>query len=68
MWRLREQVFPVDELGVSHQGTILAKVAHHVLEDYVLTQKVSNTLPFFCILNLKFINMNLFLGFCYHNI
>ena len=60
MWRLHEQVLAVEELGVSHQGTILAKVGHHVLEEYDLTQKVNNILSFF--FNLKSINMNLF--FC----
>ena len=41
MWRLHEQVFDVEELGVSHQGIILAEVIHRVLEEYDLTQKVS---------------------------
>ena len=47
MWRLHEQVLAVENLGVSHQGTILAKVVHHVLEEYDLTPKVSNILSFF---------------------
>ena len=32
IWRLHDQVLAVEELGVSHQGTILAEVVHHVLE------------------------------------
>ena len=59
MWRLHEQVLVVEELGVSHQGTILAEVVHPVLKDYDLTQKVSNSLSFFFISYLKSINMNL---------
>ena len=47
MWRLHEQVLAVENLGVSHQSTILAKVVHRVLEEYDLTPKVSNILPFF---------------------
>ena len=31
----------VEELGVSHQGIILAEVVYRVLEEYDLTQKVS---------------------------
>ena len=44
----------VKELGVSYQGTILAKVVHHVIKEYDLTKKVSKILPFFVfsILNL----------------
>ena len=45
-WRLHEQVLADEELDVSHQDKILAKVVHHVLEEYDLTQKVSNILPF----------------------
>ena len=41
MRRLHEQVLAVEDLGVSHQGIILAEVVHHVLEEYDLTQKVS---------------------------
>ena len=41
MWRLHEQVLAVEELGVPHQGIILADVVHRVLEEYDLTQKVS---------------------------
>ena len=41
MWRLHEKVLVFEELGVSHQGIILAEVVHHVLEEYDLTQKVS---------------------------
>ena len=41
MWRLHEQVLAVEELGVSHQGIILAKVVQRVLDEYDLTQKVS---------------------------
>ena len=41
MWRLHEQVLSVEELGVSHQGIILAEVVYRVLEEYDLTQKVS---------------------------
>ena len=37
----------VKDLGVSHQDTILAEVVHRVLEEYDLTQKVSNILLFF---------------------
>ena len=55
MWRLHEQVLVVEELGVSHQGTILAEVVHRVLEEYDLTQKVSKILPF--VFNLKSIKM-----------
>ena len=58
MWRLHEQVLAVEELCVSHQGTILAEVVHRVLEEYDLTQRVSNILPFF-IFNFKFVNVNL---------
>ena len=47
MWKLHEQVLIVEELGVSHQGTILAEVVHLLLEEYDLTQRVSNILPFF---------------------
>ena len=50
MWRLHEQVLAVEELGVSHQGIILAEVVHRVLEEYDLTQKVSKHefyLPYF---------------------
>ena len=45
----------VEELGVSHQGTILAEVVHSVLEKYDLTQKVNNILLFFLfsILNIE---------------
>ena len=54
MCRLHEQVLFFEELGVSHQGTILVEVVHCVLEENDLTQKVSNILPFFVfsILNL----------------
>ena len=66
MWRLHEQVLDVEEFGVSHQGTILVEVAHRVLEEYDLTQKVSNILSSsFFLNNLKSINMNFI--FCYHN-
>ena len=41
MWRLHEQLLIVEELGVSHQGIILAEMVHRVLEEYDLTQKVS---------------------------
>ena len=40
----------VEELGVSHQGIILAEVVHRVLEENDLTQKVSKHefyLPYF---------------------
>ena len=37
MWRLHEQVLAVEELGVSHQGKILAEVVYRVLEEYDLT-------------------------------
>ena len=50
MWRLHEQVLVVKELGVSHQGIILTKVVHRVLEEYDLTEKVSKHefyLPYF---------------------
>ena len=50
MWRLHEQVLAVEELGVSQQGIILAKVVHRVLEEYDLTQKLSKHefyLPYF---------------------
>ena len=50
MWRLHEQVLVVEELGVSHQGIILAEVVHRVLQEYDLTQKVSKHefyLPYF---------------------
>ena len=36
----------IKELGVSHQGKILAKVVHRVIKEYDLTKKVSNILPF----------------------
>ena len=32
----------VEELGASHQGAILAEVVYRVLEEFDLTQKVSN--------------------------
>ena len=48
----------VEELGASHQGAILAEVIHRVLEEYDLTQKVSNVLPIFCVVNFKSININ----------
>ena len=67
IWRLLEQVLVVEELGVLHQGTILAKVVHHVLEVYDLTQKVSKHEITFLIFNLKSINMIFFLGFFYLN-
>ena len=41
MWRLHKKVLAVEELGVSHRGIILAKVVHHVLEEYDLTQNES---------------------------
>ena len=47
MWRLHEQVLIVEELGVSHLGTILAELVHRVLEEYDITEKVSNILSFF---------------------
>ena len=50
MWRLHEQVLAIEELGVSHQGIILAEMVHRVLEEYNLTQKVSKHefyLPYF---------------------
>ena len=46
LWILYEQVLVVEESDVSHQGTILAKVVHRVLDEYDLTQKVSNILSF----------------------
>ena len=46
MWILYEQVLAVEESDVSHQGTILAKVVHRVLDEYDLTRKVSNILSF----------------------
>ena len=45
--RLHEQVLDVEEFDVSHQGKILVEVAHRVLEEYDLTQKVSNILSSF---------------------
>ena len=42
MWRLQEKVLGVEELGASHQGAILAEVVYRVLEEFDLTQKVSN--------------------------
>ena len=42
MWRLQEKVLDVEELGASHQGTILAEVLYRVLEKFDLTQKFSN--------------------------
>ena len=50
LWRLHEQVLAFEELGVSHEGIILAEVVHRVLEEYDLTQKVSKHefyLPYF---------------------
>ena len=50
MWRLHEQVLAVEELGVSHQGIILAEMVHRLLEEYDLTQKLSKHefyLPYF---------------------
>ena len=60
MWKLHEQVLAVEELGVSHQGIILAQVVHHVLEEYDLTQKLVNMIFTFLIFNLKSINMIFF--------
>ena len=60
----------LEELGASDQGVVLAEVAHCFLEEYDLTQKVSNFCYFYFI-NLKSININFlifFPGFCYHNI
>ena len=59
--RLHEKVLTGEELGVSHQGTMLAEVVHCVLEESDLTQKVSNILLLFCNFNLKSININFFL-------
>ena len=42
MWRLQEKVLGLEELGASHQGAILGEVLYHVLEEFDLTQKVSN--------------------------
>ena len=42
MWRLQEKVLGVEELSASHQGAILAEVVCRVLEEFDLTQKVSN--------------------------
>ena len=42
----------------SHHGAILVEVVHRVLEEYDLTQKLSNFFPFFSIINLKPIGMN----------
>ena len=42
MWRLQEKVLGIEELGASHQGAILANVVYLVLEEFDLTQKVSN--------------------------
>ena len=42
MWKLQEKVLGVEELGASHQGAILAEVVYRVLEEFDLTQKVSN--------------------------
>ena len=42
MWRLQEKVLSVEELGASHQAAILAEVVYRVLEEFDLTQKVSN--------------------------
>ena len=40
MWRLHGKVLDVEELGVSHQGTILTEMVYRVLEEYDLNQKV----------------------------
>ena len=42
MRKLQEKVISVEELGASHQGAILAEVLYRVLEEFDLTQKVSN--------------------------
>ena len=42
MWRLQEKVLGVEELGDPHQGAILAEVLYRALEEFDLTQKVSN--------------------------
>ena len=42
MWKLQEKVLGVEDLGASHQGAILADVLYRVLEDFDLTQNVSN--------------------------
>ena len=40
---LHEQVVSIEEVGASHRGAIfLAEVVHSVLEEYDLTQTVSN--------------------------
>ena len=41
MWRLHEQALSVEGLGASHQGVILVKVLHCVVQEYDRTQKVS---------------------------
>ena len=38
----QEKVLGVEEFGASHQGAILAEVVYRVLEEFDLTQKVSN--------------------------
>ena len=51
MWRLQERVLSVEELGALHQGAILASVLYRVLEEFDLTQKVSDFFIFFFIIN-----------------
>ena len=49
-WRLQEKVLGVEELGASHQGAILAEALYRLLEEFDLTQKVSN----FCLTNFHY--------------
>ena len=49
MWSFWELVLGIKELGESHQGVIL-EVLYLVLEEYNLTQKVSNIFLSFLIL------------------
>ena len=58
MRRLQEKVLGVEELGASHQGAIWAVVLYRVLEEFDLTQKLSN----FCltIIHYQLLMQNLF--------
>ena len=59
--RLCEQVCIIKELGASHHGTVLAKAAYCVLEEYSLTQKVDNFFLPFLIINIISTSMNFFI-------
>ena len=69
IWRLQEKELGVEELGASHQGAILAEIVYCVLEEFDITQKVSN----YCltIVHYQSLNHNVFkkilTSVCNHN-